>query len=313
MIDSLRELNEVVNAVANRALDVVAERSTSGQRYVGLCDFGDLISQEDFERYADLIVSELNTREEILEPVVLVDGELDINMGLSYLKAYHWTPGDEEIFGCSFEEWLEMESKPVYHPLSLSRMAEVGERAVDFLRDPHRTGKALNVMDLGLRRSEWESLKANVITDFSYNPAGDLYIGKWRIHIADTGEKHGTFMHLFNAGKPIVEFYDMTCIDPKFAPNGQFTTGRYNVDTILNKDGYGDETYPFGLSLQGDCPSWTVSSEEMKIVVSYLKSFDEYKARKKPHLSSMISTAEQKKDCSAQEDAVHKPLHSPQR
>lgn len=130
MIDNLRELNDVINAVANRALDIVAEHSTSGQRYVDYSDVADLISKEDFIKFADLIVSELSGRPEVLEEVVFDAGELDINMGLAYCKAYVWCDGDEEIFGCSFEEWLEKKAEPVSHPLSLTRMAEIGHAAV---------------------------------------------------------------------------------------------------------------------------------------------------------------------------------------
>lgn len=302
MIDSLQELNEVVSTVANRALDRVAELSTGGQRYVSYDDVSDLISKEDFDKYSDLIISELNSREEILEPVVMNDGELDVYISPRYCKFYQWIDGDEETFGCSFEEWLEKETKPIYHPLSLNRMAEIGEKAVAFMLNPDNLGLPLLAEDLGIQPEELEALSRETFDTADFVAGQDLYIGKWRVHIADTGEKHGTFMHLVNEGKPIVEFYDMTHIDPQFSPNGQFTTGRFYIDTILDKDGYGDINYPRGLLLQGDCPAWTVSHKEMLTVVSYLQSFEQYKATRKPQLDHMISFAEQKKDRSPDKD-----------
>lgn len=227
MIESLRELNDVINAVANRALDVVAKCSTSGQRYIDHSYFADLISKEDFLKFSDLIVSELNTREEIIEPVNLSNGELDINIGLDYCEAYQWCDGDEEIFHCSFEEWLEKKVKPVYHPLSLSRMAEIGEKAVSFMLNPDNMGLPFMAEDLGLKTDELDAFSKENIEEAEFIPGQDLYLGNWRVHIADTGEKHGTFMHLVNEGKPIVEFYDMTTINQTFCPNGQFTGGVY--------------------------------------------------------------------------------------
>ena len=130
MINNLYDLNDTINAVVNRALDIVAEHSTSGQRYVDHSDVADLISYEDFHKYIDLISHEMSSREEVLEPVSIDGGQLDVNLGLAYCKAYEWCDGDEEIFGCSFEEWLKREAEPISHPLSVSRMAEIGHAAV---------------------------------------------------------------------------------------------------------------------------------------------------------------------------------------
>ena len=313
MIYNLRELNEVVNAVANRALDIAAELSSSGQRYIDYSNVADLISQEDFIKYADFIVEELNTREELLEPVEFNDGQLDINMGLKYCKFYQWCDGDEEIFNCSFEDWLKMEATPVHHPLSLTRMAEIGKKAVAFMLDPDNLGLPLMADDLGIQPEELKALSRETFDKVEFTPGQDLLLSNWRVHIADTGEKHGTFMHLVNEGKPIVEFYDMNHIDPRFCPYGQFTGGSYYVDTLLNKDGYGDINFPQGLLLQGDCPTWTVSHKEMLTVVSYLQSFEQYKATRKPQLEQLISSAEQKRDVFPDKDATCNPTKGSQR
>lgn len=310
MITDLRELCSVVNEVATRAIEHVAANTQSGQMYLSYGYFVDLISEEDFMKYADLIAAEISDRPEVLEPVEFKDGELDINIGLDYCQAYQWCDGDEEIFGCSFDEWVEKEAKPTYSPMSLTRLAEVGENAVKFLLDYDKPSQYLYAQALDLQPAEAREF-ARMEKDLAeYFPYADLYIGKWRVHVADTGELHGTFMDQFNDKKPIVEFYDMTTIDPKFCPNGQFTGGQYYVDTILGKDDYGSGKYPLGLSLQGDCPAWTVSAKEMKTVIAYLRSFEEYKAAHKPSLSTKIESAQHKADS---QNSAHKAPDAPQR
>ena len=158
MIDNIYDLCDVINAVSNRALDIVAEKSMSGQYYVDHSDLADLISKEDFEKYADLIVYELSGRPELLEPVVLDDGQLDINMGLAYCKSYQWCDGDEEIFDCSFDEWMEMPAEPISHPLSLSRMAEIGYAAVSHIDETRESAITDLTESIGLTAAELKEL-----------------------------------------------------------------------------------------------------------------------------------------------------------
>lgn len=295
-IDNLYDLCNVINAVANRALDHVANNSTSGQMYLSYDKFSDLISEADFHKYGQFIADELSTRAEVLEPVSFEDGELDINMGLAYCKAYQWCDGDEEIFGCSFEDWLVTEPKPVYHPMSLTRLGEIGEKAVESVT--HSNGHQLSSRDLGLTSDElveFGNKSPLVSPSVDYIPGEDLFVGKWRVHVADTGEKYGTFNHLVNYGKPLIQFFDMSNVNPDFSPNGQFTGGEYYVETILGLDGWTSKEYPYGLSLAGDVPQWTVSSQEMALVVSYLESFESQRG-KKHSLNQMIGSAQQKKE-----------------
>ena len=427
MIDNLYELNEVITAVANRALDIVAENSTSGQRYVDHSDVADLISQEDFVKYLDLIVYELSGRPELLEPVTVDAGQLDINMGLAYCKAYQWCEGDEEIFGCSFEEWLEKEAEPVTHCLSLSRMADIGHSAVahilessdkaieeltecvgmsleevntiaapvlsedipqesvgvdneheethepiafyvgcplferpdkfsDFdsalkryqniepgiekdisfiAYDEHGRGSgAILLMNSGkgidrpcgigkealenphialahaksviacypFDEKAWalrtEAEQKLGITDRIVDISNDLLVSNWRVHIIPTGGRYGRHNTLINEGKPLVEFYDMSCIDEKHAPDGLFTGSRYYVDTILGKAAVSSNPYPSGLSLNYECPAWTVSAKDMSEVISYLKTYEKGPAEKSS-LSEKIAQAEEKKGIAA--------------
>lgn len=307
MIDNLYELNNVINDVANRALDYVAGHSQSGQMFLSHDYFADLISKEDFLKYGNFIASELSIRQEVLEPVSFVDGELDINMGLMYLKAYQWTPGDEKIFGCSFEDWMAMAAAPVHHEMSLSRLADLGAKALEHtLSDP---GKPMTMSSLGLTPDEFTNLgqiAPEAKASCEYKQGEDLFIANWRVHVADTGEQYGPHCQFVNDSRPIVEFFDMNTVDPKWCPNGQFTGGQYYVDTLLGKDGRGGN-YPYGLSLQGDCPAWTVSAAQMKVVISYLKSFDEQKHCKKP-LSAQISQAQLK--TSSNQENSHTQGHS---
>ena len=164
MIDNIHDLNDTITAVANRALDVVAERSFSGQYYVDHSDVADLISQEDFALYAPMIIYELNGRPEILEPVSLDDGQLDINLGLAYCKSYQWCEGDEEIFGCSFEEWMEMPVEPISHPLSLNRMAEIGYAAVSHIYETRESAITDLTESIGLTAAELKELTGEDIS-----------------------------------------------------------------------------------------------------------------------------------------------------
>lgn len=427
MIANLYELNEVINAVANRALDIVAETSTSGQRYVDHSDVADLISKEDFLKYSDLIISELNTREELLAPAELDDGQLDLTMGLAYCKAYEWCEGDERVFGCSYEEWLEREAEPVTHTLSLSRMAEIGHSAVAHILES--SDKALEDLTecVGMSLEEVNSIAAPTISEDSpeesfgidivyeekhepiefyvgcslfeipdkfsdfdaaleryqniepgieknisfivYDEQGrghgaillmnsgkgtdrpcrlgeeslenphialayaksviscypfdekawnlrteaerklgitdrivdisnDLLVSNWRVHIIPTGGRYGRHNTLINEGKPLVEFYDMNCIDEQHSPNGLFTGSRYYVDTILGKDAVSNCPYSSGLSLNYECPAWVVSAKDMSEVISYLKTYEKGTVEKSS-LSDKIAQAEEKRGVAA--------------
>lgn len=164
MIDNIYDLNDMITAVANRALDIVAERSLSGQYYVDHSDLADLISQEDFKLYAPMIAYELSGRSEVLDQVVLDDGQLDINLGLAYCKSYQWCDGDEEIFGCSYEEWLEMPVEPISHPLSLNRMAEIGYAAVSHIYETRESAISDLTESIGLTAAELKELTGEDIT-----------------------------------------------------------------------------------------------------------------------------------------------------
>lgn len=136
MINNLKELNDKVNAFVNYVVKTACEHTTSGQYYVSVVEACKAagMSYEDFSQYKDFVFEELSTREELLDfDFNEKDFEFDVNCGLNYCPGYQWCDGDEDIFECSYEEWLESPIKPVAQPLSMSQMAEIGAGAISFL------------------------------------------------------------------------------------------------------------------------------------------------------------------------------------
>ena len=104
---------------------------------------------------------------------------------------------------------------------------------------------------------------------------GDLYVGKWRVHIVEPGGRYGVNNNSINKdNESLVEFWDMSVQNAAF-PNGQFVT-RYDLETLLeDKWGPGpDDLMRSGLSLDYDVPSWSVSPDEMKTFYAWLKIRD---------------------------------------
>lgn len=129
MITDLRELNEVVNNVANYIVKEAAEKTSSGNWILEYDDVAHLISEEDYLQYFDLIENEVSSRGEVLD-LDTSDKSFDLIIGLAYCPNYEWCEGDERVFGCEREEWESKPAEPVSQPLSLNRMAEIGENAL---------------------------------------------------------------------------------------------------------------------------------------------------------------------------------------
>lgn len=85
--------------------------------------------------------------------------------------------------------------------------------------------------------------------------------GKWNVRIIRTGENYNN--SLVNDGKPLVAFYDSEF--PSFGSFGQQVSTYYKETVESHTAGY-------PLCLYGKCPKWTVSADEMKEIVSWLKS-----------------------------------------
>ncbi len=135
-IESLEALSDTITAIANRAVKHGTENTSSGNYIMGYDVFADLITEDDFRRYFDLIAVELEKREEVLDLVVDHGAyELDCNFGLAYCPNYEWCEGDESTFGCSYEEWEQTPARPVSQPLSMRRMAEIGKEAISSTKE----------------------------------------------------------------------------------------------------------------------------------------------------------------------------------
>lgn len=122
MIDNLRELNDVINNVANRIVEVATGNTSSGQYYVDYDDVSDLITHEDYLQYMDLIASELYGREEILD-LDRAGDEFDVNCGLAWCKNYEPLPEEDFSYG-----YLDVRPAP-----SLTHLADIGKNTVDHL------------------------------------------------------------------------------------------------------------------------------------------------------------------------------------
>lgn len=64
--------------------------------------------------------------------------------------------------------------------------------------------------------------------------------------------------------RPMIEFYDATYIGDKFGPRGQFTGGRYFVETL-------DERYDSAvdLALDGGIPVWSLTAQNVRDALDY--------------------------------------------
>lgn len=121
MIGNLKELNEKINVFVDYVVKTACESTTSGNYYVSVDDSlkASEMSYEDFLSYKSIIQNELAARDEVLDlDFNEAQEEFDVNCALDYCPGYQWCDGDEEIFGCSYEEWLERPVKPVYQAVN---------------------------------------------------------------------------------------------------------------------------------------------------------------------------------------------------
>lgn len=90
---------------------------------------------------------------------------------------------------------------------------------------------------------------------------------RFNVRILRNGARYGADHVLtWEEDRPGVEFYDTRYPHTEF---GQFTGGRYYVDTILGRDGWGAGIG--GLDLDGGIPAWRVDAESMTIVRAWLR------------------------------------------
>lgn len=152
MITNLTELNEVVNNVANYIVKEAAERTSSGNRILEYDDVAHLISEEDYLQYFDFIENEVLSRVEVLD-LDTSNKSFDLIIGLAYCPNYEWCEGDENIFG-TYEEFENRQVESVSQPLSLNRMAEIGENALSAIPEWFNEPTLELTSSLGLTNEE---------------------------------------------------------------------------------------------------------------------------------------------------------------
>lgn len=133
-----------------------------------------------------------------------------------------------------------------------------------------------------------------------------LPLEHWTVRLIMPGDRYGEKDNLTNTGnKPLVEFYDADYKNKgSFGPYGQFTGGRYYLETLQGKDGYSPsyDEYLRQLSLMADIPKWTVSAKDMNVVMDWLDAREAQLLKdRKPSLSEQMQSA--KKRTEQQKDA----------
>ena len=96
--------------VADKIVTLVAENSTNGVFDITYDDIKDVAPDKyEYNNYFFEIIHELLTRDEILDvDVDYTNGTIMISIDVRYCQKYEWQDEDEDIFGCSKEEWEEL-------------------------------------------------------------------------------------------------------------------------------------------------------------------------------------------------------------
>ena len=109
------------------------------------------------------------------------------------------------------------------------------------------------------------------------------------------------FMHglTYQESKPMVSFYDADYKNKGgFGPYGQFTGGSYYLETLQGKDGFSPhshEEHRWELSLDTSIPKWTVSANDMNVIMDWLDARESQLLKeRKPSLSEQLQSAEKR-------------------
>ena len=137
-----------------------------------------------------------------------------------------------------------------------------------------------------------------------------LPLENWTVRLIMPGDHCGSEDCMTNnCGKPLVEFYDADYKNKgSFGSYGQFTGGRYFLETLQGKDGFssGGGEHRRELSLDDSIPKWTVSAKDMNVIMDWLDAREaQLLKERKPSLSEQMQSAEkrteQQKDIPATE------------
>lgn len=112
IIDATKKIIDASNFIVRYA----CEETTSGNWIIDIDEVTKASGLDYFEvyDYLDEILDELYSREEILDAEFdNYYDHFDVTCALAYCPNYEWMSGDEEVFGCSFKEWLDMPTEPI--------------------------------------------------------------------------------------------------------------------------------------------------------------------------------------------------------
>lgn len=126
-----------------------------------------------------------------------------------------------------------------------------------------------------------------------------LPLENWTVRLIMPGDRYGEKDNLFNTdNKPLVEFYDADYKgNPRFGPYGQFTGGRYYLETLQGKGviSSGRGEHRCELSLDDSIPKWTVSAKDMNVIMDWLDTREAQLLKdRKPSLSDQMQSAEKR-------------------
>ncbi len=103
----------------------------------------------------------------------------------------------------------------------------------------------------------------------------EFYIGQWCVRIIEKGDLYGRSNRVpWKLDEPLVEFYDMN-VDRNEFPDGQFTSGRYRLSSLLNPRLFEPSVEDkakngVGLCLSNVVPEWTVKPGELNVICTWL-------------------------------------------
>ena len=112
-------MRETVIAIANWVVRDACENTSNGNwiLYADEIMRRFSLSADELGEIKPALEEELALRDEVLEIGFETDASgdeaLSVTCALDYCPRYDWQSGDEEVFGCSYQEWLKKDALPV--------------------------------------------------------------------------------------------------------------------------------------------------------------------------------------------------------
>lgn len=107
---------DIAVIVADKIVTWAADTSTNGTFDFKYDEIKDIApDKNEYNKCFFDIIHELLTRDEILDvDVDYTNGNVMVSINPRFCTHYEWQEGDEEVFGCSHEEWEKMTVLPVH-------------------------------------------------------------------------------------------------------------------------------------------------------------------------------------------------------